>query len=141
MQSGSLQALKIAPNRAIAAEFQADGRAWASLHPEIDLSGGETMEKAGEWTRNLLAMIGVFALGYWLASGRPVHASSDDVQFELQGINDSSSLLVYQPSTKTVYVYRGAMTGNSALQCNFMFKMTQPGGVVNRENCAVQTLR
>ena len=99
------------------------------------------MEKAKEWLRNLLALAGVFALGYWLAAGRAVHASSDDVQFELQGVNESSSLLVYQPSTKTVYVYRGAMVGNSALQCNFMFQMTRPGGVIHRENCAVQTLQ
>jgi hypothetical protein len=99
------------------------------------------MDKAKEWVRNLLALAGVFALGYWLASGRPVHASGDDVQFELQGVSENSSLLVYQPSTKTVYVYRGAMVGNSSLQCNFMFKLTQPGGVVNRENCAVQTLK
>ena len=95
--------------------------------------------KAGEVLRNLLALAGVFALGYWLAGARAVHASSDDVQFELQGVNENSSLLVYQPSTKTVYVYRGAMAGNSALQCNFMFQMTKPGGVIHRENCAVQT--
>ncbi len=55
--------------------------------------------KAGEVLRNLLALAGVFALGYWLAGARAVHASSDDVQFELQGVNENSSLLVYQPST------------------------------------------
>jgi hypothetical protein len=93
------------------------------------------------WLRNLVALAAVFGLGYWLAGARPVHASGDDVQFELQGVNENSSLLVYQPSTKTVYVYRGAMVGNSALQCNFMFKMAQPGGVIHRENCALQTLQ
>jgi len=71
------------------------------------------MEKAKELTRNLLALIGVFTLGYWLAAVHPIyassdHASGDDVQFELQGVNEASSLLVYQPSTRTVYVYRGA---------------------------------
>jgi hypothetical protein len=60
------------------------------------------MERAKEILRNLLALAGVFALGYWLAGARTVHASSDDVQFELQGVNENSSLLVYQPSTKTV---------------------------------------
>ena len=99
------------------------------------------MAKAKELLRSLLALAGVFGLGYWLAGGRSVHASSEDVQFELQGVNENSSLLVYQPSTKTVYVYRGAMVGNSALQCNFMFQMTKPGGVIHRENCAVQTLQ
>jgi hypothetical protein len=99
------------------------------------------MERVKGFTRNLLALAGVFALGYWIAGARAVHASSDDVQFELQGVNESSSLLVYQPATKTVYVYRGAMAGNSALQCNFMFQMTKPGGVIHRENCAVQTVQ
>ncbi len=99
------------------------------------------MDRAKGLMRNLVALAGAFALGYWLAGGRTVHASSDDVQFELQGVNENSSLLVYQPSTKTVYVYRGAMAGNSALQCNFMFQMTKPGGVIHRENCAVQTLQ
>ncbi len=102
------------------------------------------MDKAKGWLRDLLALAGVFALGYWLASDRAVLASADDVQFELQGVNEASSLLVYQPyqpSTKTVYVYRGAIVGNSALQCNFMFQMTKPGGVVHRENCAVQTVQ
>jgi hypothetical protein len=125
----------------MAAKFQAKSSDPASLHPEMSLPGGENMERAKELMRSLLALAGVFALGYWLAGARAVHASSDDVQFELQGVNESSSLLVYQPSTRTVYVYRGAMVGNSALQCNFMFQMTKPGGVVHRENCAVQTLQ
>ena len=97
-------------------------------------------EKANEWARNLLALLGAFALGYWLAGTRPVHASGDAVEFQLQGVNENSSLMVYHPSTKTVYVYRGAMTGNSALQCNFKFIMDRPGGVIRRENCAVQSL-
>jgi hypothetical protein len=99
------------------------------------------MTQVKEWLRNLLALAGVFALGFWLASGRAVHASGDDVQFELQGVNENSSLLVYQPSTKSVYVYRGVMVGNSALQCNFKFVMNQPGGVIRRENCSVQSLQ
>ena len=100
------------------------------------------MGKAAEWVRNGLAVLAILMLGYWLGAGSAVKASSysDNVEFQLTGVNETGSLLVYQPATKTVYVYRGAMVGNSALQCNFMFKMTAPGGVVNRENCAVQTL-
>ena len=97
-------------------------------------------DRAKEWARNLLALVGVFGLGYWLAGARPVRASSDDVEFQLQGVNETSSLLIYHPLTKTVYVYREAMTGNSALQCNFKFIMDKPGGVVRRENCSVQSL-
>jgi hypothetical protein len=98
------------------------------------------MERAKEWLRNGLALVGVFALGFWMGGARPVHASGDDVEFQLQGVSDTSSLLIYHPVTKTVYVYRGAMVGNSALQCNFKFIMDKPGGPVRRENCSVQSL-
>jgi hypothetical protein len=98
------------------------------------------MKTAREWLRNLLALAGVFALGHWMAASPSVHASSDNVQFELQGVNEASSLLVYEPSARTVYVYRGAMAGNSTLQCNYKFQLEKPGGVIRRENCGVQSL-
>jgi hypothetical protein len=101
--------------------------------------GGYGMERAMVWARNGLALVGVFALGYWLADARLVRASSDDVEFQLQGVNESSSLLVYEPSARTVYVYRGALAGNSSLQCNFKFTLSKPGGAVRRENCPVQS--
>ena len=103
------------------------------------------MEKAWEWTRNGLAILGVLAAGFWLGAGRTVNASSyqsggGDVEFQLTGINETSSLLVYQPGTKTVYVYQGATTGNAALQCSFMFQLDKPGNVIRRIPCEVQRL-
>ena len=103
------------------------------------------MEKAWEWTRNGLAILGVLAAGFWLGAGRTVNASSyqsggGDVEFQLTGINETSSLLVYQPGTKTVYVYQGATTVNAALQCSFMFQLDKPGNVIRRIPCAVQQL-
>jgi hypothetical protein len=103
------------------------------------------MEKVWEWTRNGLAILGLLALGFWLGSGRTVSASTyqsagGDVEFQLTAINPTSSLLVYQPGTKTVYVYQGATTGNAALQCSFMFQLDKPGNVIRRIPCAVQQL-
>jgi hypothetical protein len=104
----------------------------------------EAMERALLWVRNGLALVGVLALGFWLGAGRTVKASGNDsgsdVEFQLTGVNETSSLLVYQPSTKALYVYRGAMVGSSALQCNFKFQMDRPGGVIQRVPCPVQTL-
>jgi hypothetical protein len=102
------------------------------------------MEKTLMWVRNGLALLGVLALGFWLGAGRTVKASGydpggGDVQFQLTGLNETGSLLVYQPSTKAVYVYRGAMVGNSSLQCNFKFQMDRPGGVIYRVPCPVQS--
>jgi hypothetical protein len=103
------------------------------------------MDKVWGWTRNGLALAGVLALGFWLGAGRTVNASSNqssggDVEFQLTGIKPESSLLVYQPGTKTVYVYQGATTGNDALQCSFMFQLDKPGGVIRRIPCGVQQL-
>lgn len=103
------------------------------------------MGKVWGWARNGLAIIGVLAVGFWLGAGRTVKASSyesggGNVEFQLTGINPTSSLLVYQPGTKTVYVYQGATTGNSALQCSFMFQLDKPGQVIRRIPCGVQQL-
>jgi hypothetical protein len=102
------------------------------------------MNKALAWTKNCLALVGVLALGFWLGTGRNVNASSNnsggDVEFQLTGVNETSSLLVYQPSDKTVYVYQGATTGNSSLQCSYMFQLDKPGRVIRRTPCEVHDL-
>ncbi|HTW60398.1 MAG TPA: hypothetical protein VMD55_01250 [Terracidiphilus sp.] len=103
------------------------------------------MEKFFIWLKNGLVLAGVLALGFWLGAGRTAKASSYDsggsgVQFQLTGVDESSSLLIYQPGTKTVYVYRGATTGNAALQCSFMFQLDRPGDVVRRIPCRVASL-
>jgi hypothetical protein len=102
------------------------------------------MQKALELARNGFAILGLLAIGFWLGAGRTVKASSSDsgqgVQFQLTGMNPTSSLLVYQPNSKTVYVYQGATTGNSALQCSFMFELNRPGDVIRRVSCAIPKL-
>lgn len=90
--------------------------------------------------RDGLALVGIFALG-WMLHIRTVHAATDDVQFQLQEVHPNSTLLVYQPSDKTIYVYQGATIGNSSLQCSYLYHMDAPGGVIRRENCAVPSLK
>ena len=89
------------------------------------------MEKVWNWARNGLAFGAVLAFGFWLGAGRTVKASSSDagmgVQFQMDGINPASALLVYQPETRTVYVYQGATIGNALVQCTYKFEMTRPG--------------
>lgn len=102
------------------------------------------MARVWLWMRNGLALATVLALGFWLGNGRTVKASSydsnGDVEFQLTGVNETSSLLVYQPRNKTIYVYRGATLGNSELQCSFMFQLSRPGDVIRRVPCAVANL-
>jgi hypothetical protein len=89
--------------------------------------------------RDVLALAGVFAIG-WALHGRTVHAAGDDLLFQMQEVRPGSSLLVYHPSDQTLYVYQGATTGNSAVQCSFRYHMTNPGGVIRRENCPIPSL-
>jgi len=97
------------------------------------------MNKAMECLRNLFAVAGLLALGFWLGSSRQVVAanSGSDVEFQLSGVNETSSLLVYQPGTKTVYVYKGATVGGSTLQCSFKYQLGAPGAAIQRVNCPV----
>jgi hypothetical protein len=62
------------------------------------------------------------------------------VQFQMDDINPASALLVYQPETRTVYVYQGSTTGSSNVQCSYKFQMTRPGAVLRREPCPVPEL-
>jgi hypothetical protein len=96
-----------------------------------------TMGKTKQWLRDALAFVGVLAIGYWLGNSRPVHASSSDVGFQLTGVSENNALLVYEPSAKTVYVYRAATVGNSTVQCSFKFVLSSPGGAIQRLNCPV----
>lgn len=102
------------------------------------------MEKSFVWGRNILAVVGFLALGFWLGSARTVKASGHDngdgVQFQFAGINRTSSLLVYEPSKRTVYVYQGATTGNSVVGCSYMYHLNRPGDPIHRENCQVTDL-
>ena len=90
-----------------------------------------------EWLRNGLALVGLVAVGYWLAAGGTVRAAGSDTEFQLSGVSEGSSLLVYQPASKSVYVYRGATEGSSNVQCSFKFVLDQPGKAIQRVNCPV----
>ena len=59
-----------------------------------------SMVKLSRYARNMLALVGALALGWYLGSGssRTVKAASTDFEFQLAQVNETSSLLVYQPS-------------------------------------------
>jgi hypothetical protein len=101
----------------------------------------DKLAKGTEWLRNVPAFVGVVALGYWLGSERAVKAAPSDIAFQLVDVKETSSLLVYQPASRSVYVYRGATVGSSALQCSYKYVLDAPGGVIERVPCPVQSVR
>jgi hypothetical protein len=106
---------------------------------------GDAMQKAVEYLRNGLAIIGLLALGYWLGSGshgsigqvQAASSSGAGVSFQIDGVSENSALLVYHPDSKSLYVYRGATVGSSVVQCAFKFQIGEPGEALRRTNCPV----
>jgi hypothetical protein len=85
-----------------------------------------------------------FLLGWQLHSHQTVHAQSaysGDIYFQLQSMGGDSALSLYYPSTQTIYVYPGAVVGNSVLYCAFMYKLSKPGEAVQRVQCPIGTLK
>ncbi|HET7103331.1 MAG TPA: hypothetical protein VFI20_04530 [Terracidiphilus sp.] len=96
----------------------------------------------GWWMMGLLAVT-AFAAGLWMGYPRAAMAAggAGQVQFQLMGVNPSSSLLVYEPGTKTVYVYQGATTGNADINCSYKFELGTPGEPIRRIPCPLPTMR
>ena len=88
----------------------------------------------------LLTLIAA-ALGWWAHSAQTVHADSSDLRFEFHGLSPETSLSVYNPSDQTIYVYQGATTGFSTLQCSYKFHIPKPGAPIERTNCPIGTFR
>ncbi len=98
------------------------------------------MQRAWEWVRNGLAVVGLLAVGYCLGSSSHVKAASNSeggVSFQMDGVSDTSALLVYHPESRSLYVYRGATVGSSVVQCAFKFQIGDPGAALRRTNCPV----
>ncbi len=77
------------------------------------------------------------AVGWWChGAGTPVRAESEgNLAFQFMPGGDQSSLSIYSPSDRTLYVYPHVAVGNSLVSCQYMFHLRQLGGAIERENC------
>lgn len=91
-----------------------------------------------EWLRDAVLVAAAAAVGWWAhGAGAPVHAAGGDggLAFQFMPGGDQSSLSIYNPSDRTLYVYPRVGVGNSHLNCQYMFHLRSPGGSIDRENC------
>ena len=91
------------------------------------------------WFFGTIVAIVFFLLGQFSA-GRPVKVAGEEVQFQLHEVESKNGLLLYYPGQRTLYVYQSIMMGNPALQCSYKLKLSEPGGVIHRQQCDVQKL-
>ena len=64
-------------------------------------------------------------------------SSSSELAFQLSGIGADTSLTVYNADRRTLYVYPRIAQGNSHINCEFSLTVANPGGPIERQNCAV----
>jgi len=83
----------------------------------------------------LLAVAMGLAVGWW-AHGGSVHAAgaSAPAEFMLNGSGPATTLSVYYPGERTLYLYP-AMAGSSNIACTYRFKIGEEGQAIERENC------
>jgi hypothetical protein len=94
-------------------------------------------------TRFQTAVVAVAAaaFGWWAHSSHPVEAQSGELRYEFHGLGPETALSLYNPADQTIYVYQGAVTGYSTLQCSYKFHVPKPGGPIERTNCPIGSLR
>lgn len=71
---------------------------------------------------------------------RPGRARLGGNRVPFTGINPASSLTIYSPEDRMLYVYQGATTGNSHVTCSFRIHIPRVGEPIDRENCAPGSL-
>ena len=90
-----------------------------------------------------LACVAVL-IGWWLHKPGTVvlardsgPASDAGLAFQLSGIGPDTSLTVYNPDNRTLYVYQRIGQGNSHISCGYSFTISKPGAPIDRQNCPI----
>lgn len=93
--------------------------------------------------RRLLILIAVclacFIGGLSSRFSRTVKADSgDNAQIEVREVTGGSSLVVYYPNLKKLFVYQSPFVGMPTWGCSYSVQLSTPGGPIKREPCATQ---
>lgn len=77
-----------------------------------------------------------FLAGRWFPFNRSVKADTgDSPQVEVREVTGGSSLILYYPNLKKIYVYQNPFVGLPVWPCSYSVQIGTPGGTVDREPC------
>jgi hypothetical protein len=96
---------------------------------------------ARSWLRDGALIALAFAIGWWAHSAPMVRAQGGDLSFQLPNLSNGTALALYYPDQQTIYVYQSAMAGFSTLNCAYEFRLSKPGGAIERRQCKVPGFR
>ncbi len=84
----------------------------------------------------IAAVLAAFTAGRWSRSGETVKADSgESPQIEVREVAGNSSLVVYYPSLKKLFVYQNPFVGLPTWPCAYSVQLGAPGGHVDRQPC------
>ncbi|MBV8073165.1 MAG: hypothetical protein JO270_24915 [Acidobacteriaceae bacterium] len=84
----------------------------------------------------VLAVLLAFLAGRWSGSDAHVRAAGGDPpQIEVRDINGGTSLVIFYPTEKKVYVYQTPFVGLPNWPCAYSFTLGAPGAPINRQPC------
>jgi hypothetical protein len=91
-------------------------------------------------TRSVVALVALglaaFTAGRWSRSSSPVKADSGETpQIDVRQISGGTSLVVYYPNTKKLFVYQNPFVGLPTWGCSYSVQLSTPGGTINRQPC------
>ncbi len=100
------------------------------------------------WVRDFVLIAFAVCVGWWMrgADRAALAASSSsagdgNLAFQMIGTGPASTLAMYNPGNRTLYVYTRAGSGDSSVPCTYSFTVSAPGAALERKNCPVGELR
>lgn len=92
------------------------------------------------WSRDLLLVGAAVAAGWWIhGADKPVLAqrgTPENLAFQMIGTGPESTLAMYDPLTRVLYVYARTGAGSNHVPCTYGFFISAPGQPLERRNCA-----
>jgi hypothetical protein len=85
----------------------------------------------------LTIAVAAFLAGQWTGAAVTVRADSTGPQIDVRDIGGGSSLVVYYPDMKKVFVYQ-PFAGPPTWPCLYSIQLSTPGGTVERQQCTAE---
>jgi len=93
------------------------------------------MEKMERWLGRIAIVVLSFAAGWLASGGRTVQAQSQAPQVDVRNVGTESSIVVYYPDRKTMYVYAQPFVAGPYPPCTYRITVGEPGKALTREQC------
>ncbi len=88
---------------------------------------------------SILLAIAAFVAGRWSTSSVIVKADSgESATIQVQPVRGDTSITVYYPELKKMFVYQSPFVGLPTWDCSYSIQLSTPGGSIERKPCANQ---